>query len=159
MTRRLAALGSSPSPTGGATGRGRSLISALSAILRAVAIVDGLVCMYALLQALFLTARERRTTIAVLRACGAGSGAVRLLLAGAAAAAVLPAALIGALLEHFVLGPATARLAVGYASLELGAGAGELSAVLLGLALLAVVAVLWVARQATREPIVAALGG
>ena len=50
---------------------------ALSAILRAVAIVDGLVCMYALLQALFLTARERRTTIAVLRACGAGSGAVR----------------------------------------------------------------------------------
>ena len=71
---------------------------------------------------------------------------------------MLPAALIGALLERFVLGPATARLAVGYASLELGASAGELAAVLPGLALLALAAVLWVARQATREPIVAALG-
>ncbi len=159
VTRRLAALGARPSSTGGATGRGRSLISALSAILRAVAIVDGLVCIYALVQALFLTARERRTTIAVLRACGAGAGAVRLLLAGAAAAAVLPAALIGTLLERFVLGPATARLAVGYASLELSAGVGEVAAVLAGLGLLAVAAVLWVARQATREPIVAALSG
>ncbi len=157
VTRRLAALGAKPKATGGATDRGRSLIAALTAILRAVAIVDGLVCIYALIQALFLTARERRSTIAVLRACGADAGAVRVLLGGAAVAAVAPAALIGVLLERFVLGPAMARLAIGYASLELSAGAGEIAAVLAGLAVLAAAAVLWVARQAGREPIVVAL--
>ena len=155
----LTALGARSSPTGGATAHGRSLIAALSAILRAVAIVDGLVCTYALIQALFITARERRSVIGVLRACGAGAGAVRVLLAGAAAAAVLPAALIGVLLERLLLAPAMARLAVGYASLELSAGAGQVALVLAGLALLALAAVLWVARQATREPIVTALGG
>ncbi len=159
VTRRLVALGARPSATGGATNRGRSLIAALSAILRAVAIVDGLVCMYALVQALFLTARERRATIALLRASGAGAGTVRLLLAGAAAAAVVPAALLGIVLERFALGPGMARLAIGYASLELSAGPVQIGVVLLGLAALATGAVLWVARQAAREPIVAALSG
>ena len=159
VSSELAAAGARPSAAAGATGRGRSLIAALSAILRAVAIVDGLVCMYALLQALFLTARERRATIAVLRACGADRGAIRLLLAGAAAAAVLPAALLGAVLERVLLGPAMARLAVGYASLELSASPGQLAAVWAGLGVLAAGAVLWVARQTTREPIVEALGG
>jgi len=159
VTARLTALGARSATTSGAIGQGRALIAALTAILRAVAIVDGLVCFYALVQALVLTARERRATIAVLRACGASAGAVRLLLAGAAATVVLPAAVIGALLERFALGPAMARLAVGYASLELTAGPGELAAVLVGLGVLATAAVLWVARQATREPIVSELEG
>ena len=154
----LTALGARAAATTGAIGQGRSLIAALTAILRAVAIVDGLVCFYALVQALVLTARERGATIAVLRACGAGPGAVRLLLAGAATVVVLPAAVIGALLERLVLGPAMARLAVGYASLELAAGTAEVAAVLAGLAALAAAAVFWVARQATRQPIVDALG-
>jgi ABC-type antimicrobial peptide transport system permease subunit len=159
VSRALTALGARSTPTAGAAGHGQSLIAALTAILRAVAIVDGLVCLYALVQALVLTARERRSTIAVLRACGAGAGSVRLLLAGAALAVVLPAALIGVVLERFALGPAMARLAIGYASLELAAGVGEVAIVLSGLLLLGAAAVLWVARQATREPIVAALSG
>jgi ABC-type antimicrobial peptide transport system permease subunit len=155
----LAALGARSAPTGGAIGQGHSLIAALTAILRAVAIVDGFVCFYALVQALVLTARERRATIAVLRACGASDGGVRLLLAGAAAAVVIPAVVIGTLLERLLLGPTLARLAVGYASLELAAGPGELALVSAGLALLAGAAVYWVARQATRGPIVAGLSG
>ncbi len=154
----LTALGARATPTSGVIGQGHDLVAALTAILRAVAIVDGFVCFYALIQALVLTARERGATIAVLRACGAGAGAVRLLLAGAAAAVVVPAAVLGALLERFVLGPAMARIAVGYASLELAAGPAELAAVLAGLAILASAAVLWVARRASSEPIVEALG-
>lgn len=156
VSARLSALGAT-APTAGAVGHGRSLIAALTAILRAVAIVDGLVCLYALVQALVLTAQERRSTIAVLRAAGAGPGAVRLLLAGAAATVVLPAAVIGVLIERLALGPAMARLAVGYASLELAAGPGQVAVVALGLVLLGAAAVLWVARRATLESIVTAL--
>jgi len=159
VSEGLKALGATSTPATGAVGQGRGLIEALTAILRAVAIVDGFVCFYALVQALVLTARERRATIAVLRACGAGVGGVRLLLAGAAVAVVAPAAVLGGLLERFVLGPVMARLAISYASLELAAGPGEVAVVIVGLALLACAAVLWVARRATREPIVEALGG
>ena len=117
VSAELKALGATSTPASGAVGQGRSLIAALTAILRAVAIVDGFVCLYTLVQALALTARERRATIAVLRACGAGVGGGALLLAGAAVAVVVPAAVLGGLLERFVLGPAMARLAVSYASL------------------------------------------
>lgn len=62
-------------------------------------------------------------------------------------------------LERFALGPGMARIAVGYASLELAADPAQIAAVLVGLVALATAAVLWVARQAAREPIVAALSG
>ena len=71
------------------------LVDVLRAILRAVAIVDGLVCLYALIQACALTVQERRRTVAVLRACGAGARAVRRLLVGAVLALVVPAAVSG----------------------------------------------------------------
>ncbi len=159
VSAQLTALGAVSAPTAGATGQGRSLIAALTAILRAVAIVDGFVCLYALVQALVLTARERRATIAVLRASGANAGAIRGLLGGAALAVVIPAAIIGTALERFALGPAMAHLAVGYASLELTAGVRDVAVVVLGLGALAGAAVVWVARQATRESIIAALQG
>jgi ABC-type antimicrobial peptide transport system permease subunit len=159
VTASLRELGVTPSKTSAAVGTGRALIGALTAILRVVAIVNGLVCVYALMQALMLTARERRATIGVLRACGAGAGAVRLLLAGAAATVVLPSALAGILLEHLALGPALARLAAGYASLALAAGPGEVAIVLAGFALFAALAVIWVARVSAAETIVGALRG
>ena len=68
-----AALGPSATPATGAVGRGVPLVSVLRSILRAVAIVDGLVCLYALIQACALTVQERRRTISVLRAFGAGA--------------------------------------------------------------------------------------
>ena len=159
VTAALTALGALPAPASTATARGAPLIAVLRTILLAVAVVDGLVCLYALVQACALTVQERRRTVAVLRACGAGLIAVQRLLMGAALALVVPAALLGVLLERLVLGPALARLAASYATLPLGASAGEVLATLAGLGLAAVLAVVWVAGISARESVVAGLAG
>jgi ABC-type lipoprotein release transport system permease subunit len=153
-----AALGPSAAPATGAVGRGVPLVSVLRSILRAVAIVDGLVCLYALIQACALTVQERRRTVSVLRAFGAGSSAVGHLLVGAVIALVVPAAVLGIVLERLVLGPALAGLAASYVTLSLGASSTEIGLVLGGLALAALVAIAWVTRQTTRESVVSGLG-
>jgi hypothetical protein len=153
-----AALGPAAAPATGAIGRGVPLVAVLRSILRAVAIVDGLVCLYALIQACTLTVQERRRTVSVLRAFGAGGAAVRRLLGGAVIALVVPAAVIGVLLERLVLGPALSRLAASYVTLSLGASGLEIVAVLAGLALAGALAVAWVARQTTRESVIAGMG-
>ena len=153
VSAALRTLGVAPATAGGATARGAALVDILRAIIRAVAIVDGLVCLYALIQACALTTQERRRTIAVLRACGAGAGAVRRLLLGAALTLLIPAAIVGFLLERFVLGPALSDLAANYASLPLQATAAEVAVTLAGLLAAGGVAVLWVARQASRQSV------
>ncbi len=153
-----AALGPTAAPAAGATARGVPLVNTLRSILQAIAIVDGLVCLYALVQACALTVQERRRTVSVLRAFGGGGAAVRRLLAGAVLALVVPAAALGIVLERIVLGPAMSRLAASYATLPLAASNLEVAAVLLGLAVAGAFAVLWVARQATREAVLAGLG-
>jgi putative ABC transport system permease protein len=158
VTAALSALGAEPAAASGATARGAPLVATLRTILRAVAIVDGLVCLYALIQACALTVQERRRTVAVLRACGAGSASVRRLLLGAALALVVPAAVVGVLLERLLFGPALAQLAASYATLPLQATIGEVLATLAGLGLAAGVAIVWVARQAAREPVITGLG-
>ena len=70
---------------------------------------------------------------------------------------VVPAAAIAVALERLVLGPSLARIAAGYATLALGASLALSAAVVAGLAGLAAAAVLWVGRQASREPIAAGL--
>ncbi len=157
VTSALTAMGGEPTVAAGATARGVPLVNVLRTILRAVAIVDGLVCLYALIQACALTVQERRRTVAVIRACGAGPGAVRRLLLGAALALVVPAAIVGVLLERFVLGPALSHLAENYATLSLTAGRAEVLVTLAGLAVAAGVAVAWVSRQASRESVVEGL--
>ena len=157
VTSALRALGVAPTTAGGATARGATLVDILRAIIRAVAIVDGLVCLYALIQACALTTQERRRTIAVLRACGAGAGAVRRLLFGAALMLLIPAGIVGFLLERFVLGPALSGLAANYATLPLQATPAEVSLTAAGLLAAAGVAVLWVARQASRESVLTGL--
>ena len=151
-------LGSSAAAATGAIGRGAPLVDTLRSILRAIAIVDGLVCLYALIQACALTVQERRRTVSVLRAFGGGATAVRRLLAGAVVALVIPAALLGIVLERVVLGPAMSRLAASYATLPLEASGLEILVVLGGLAVAGAATVFWVARQATRETVVAGLG-
>ena len=153
------ALGPSAAQAAGATARGVPLVNTLRAILTAVAVLDGLVCFYALLQACALTVQERRRTLAVLRACGAGGSAVRRLLAGAVAALLIPAAVIGITLEQLVLGPELSRLAASYATLPISASDAEIAGVLAGVFLAGVVAVLWVSRQVNRETVVAGLAG
>jgi ABC-type antimicrobial peptide transport system permease subunit len=151
------ALGPEAVPASTAVGKGVPLVATLRAILTAVAIVDGLVCLYALIQACALTVQERRRTIAVIRAFGAGSPAVRRLLAGAVAALVVPAALLGILVETLVLGPALWNLAASYAALPLQPTTLDVVFVLIGLVVAGGVAVAWVARQATSESVVLGL--
>ncbi|MBA2261161.1 MAG: ABC transporter permease, partial [Solirubrobacterales bacterium] len=150
-------LGADASETAAATTDDAAFLGTLASLLRAVALVNGLVCLYALMQALALTARERRGTIAVLRATGASRGHVALLLGGVVAAAAVPAVVAGLALQRWVLGPATADLAAGYADLQLTAAAAQATGVAVGVALLAAFASWWVARRTTREPVVAGL--
>jgi ABC-type antimicrobial peptide transport system permease subunit len=155
----LRAIGAHPTVASGAVARGAPLVAVLKTILIAIAVVDGLVCIYALVQACALTMQERRRTVAVLRACGANAGAIRRLLGGAVLALIAPAALVGVLVEWLALGPALAKLAAGYATLDLNPTLTELVAVLLGLTLSGVAAVFWVTRSAVREPVVEGLAG
>jgi ABC-type lipoprotein release transport system permease subunit len=152
-----AALGSVAAPATGAVGRGVPLVAVLRSILRAVAVVDGLVCLYALIQACALTVQERRRTVSVLRAFGAGTTAVGRLLLGAVIALVVPAALLGIVLERLVLGPALSTLAASYVSLSLSASGTEIALVMAGLVLAGLVAIVWVTRQTTRESVIAGL--
>jgi ABC-type antimicrobial peptide transport system permease subunit len=151
VARSLSALGATPAAVGGATTRNGAFLGTLAALLRAVAIVDALVCLYALVQALGLVARERRPTLALLRATGAEGVTVGAVLAGAALAVALPAAVLALALERFVLAPLVGRLAAGYADLGPQSSAGQAALAFGGLALLGVIAAAWVARRATAE--------
>ena len=158
VTRALKALGAVPAAASSATSRGAPLVAVLKTIILAVAVVDGLVCLYALIQACALTVQERRRTIAVLRACGAGAGAIRRLLAGAVLMLLVPSAIVGYLLERFVLGPSLSGLATNYASLSLQATAAQVGVTVAGLLVAAAIAVLWVSRQTQRESVLSGLG-
>ncbi len=151
VSRRLAALGAQPAAVGGATTRNGAFLGTLAALLRVIALVDALVCLYALVQALGLVARERRPTLALLRATGAQGATVGAVLAGAALAVAIPAAVLALALERLVLAPLVSRLAAGYADLGPQSSAAQVALALGGLAALGVVAAAWVARRATAE--------
>ena len=70
---------------------------------------------------------------------------------------MIPAAVFGILIEWLLLGPALAHLAASYATLELSAGYAQIAAVVAGLLVAALIAVLWVTRQATQETVVEGL--
>jgi hypothetical protein len=157
VTAGLRRLAVEPVSVGGATTRDTSFLGILAGVLRAVALAVGLVCLYALLQGLAMTARERRGALSVLRACGASRADVAAVLGGAAAAVALPAAVLAVVLELTVFGPLVTRLAAGYAGLPLSPTTAQILAVAGGLALLAVAAAAAVARRIAREPVVAGL--
>jgi putative ABC transport system permease protein len=152
VSRSLARLGARPAAVGGATTRNGAFLGTLAALLRVVALVNALVCLYALVQGLGLVARERAPTLALLRATGAEGATVGAVLAGAALAVALPAAVLALALERLVLAPLVGRLAAGYADLAPQSSAGQAAIALGGLALLGLVAAAWVARRATAAP-------
>ncbi len=154
---RLRDLGSVASRVGGATTRNGDFLGILATLLRAVAAIDALVCLYALAQSLALTARERRPTLALLRATGAPVGTIGAVLAGAGLALAVPAALLGLALEHWVLAPFVGGLAAGYADLAARPQGGQAALVVVGLVGLAIAAAAWTARRAVAEPPVAGL--
>jgi MacB-like periplasmic core domain/FtsX-like permease family len=157
VRRDLAALGAVPRSVSGATGDDGGLLDVLAGLLRLVAVTVALVCLVSLVQALALTAAERRGAVATLRASGAGVGALRRLLAGAALAVVAPAAVLAVALEGLLLAPAIEGLAAGYADLPLRTGLGQVALVGVGLTVLTASASAWTARRLVREPVVAGL--
>jgi ABC-type antimicrobial peptide transport system permease subunit len=140
----------------GAT-RNKTFLGVLASVLRVVAGINLLICLYALIQALTVTAAERRQTIAVLRASGARRSTITLVMLGAAVAVIAIAVPVGIALERILLGPLVARLAADYATLPLGASAGELAITIAAIAAIAAAAAAWVARHAESEPIAASL--
>ena len=157
VSRRLTEIGAPPRAAGAATTRNGQFLAVLASVLRGVGLAVGLVCLYALVQALAMTARERRGAVALLRACGGDARTVATVLAGAAAAVAVPAALLGVVLEWAVFGPLVARLAAGFASLPLAPAPGHVAIVVCGLLGLAAAATGLVARRVLREPVVAGL--
>ncbi len=157
VERRLVALGASLQPVAAAQTDNARFLAVLAAVLRGVGLAVGLVCLYALVQALTVTARERRGAVALLRACGADGPTVALVLAGAAAAVAVPAAVAGVALETLAFGPLVARLAASFASLPLAPTLGQVTLVAGGLLALAAAATAVVARRVLREPVVAGL--
>jgi ABC-type lipoprotein release transport system permease subunit len=157
VARELEALGAPPQPAGAATTRNAAFLGVLAAVLRGVGLAVGIVCLYALVQALAMTARERRGAVALLRACGADTATIAAVFAGAALAVALPAAGVGVLLEWLVLGPLVSRRAAGYADLPLAPSAGQAALVVAGLLLLAAAATAVVARRTMREPVIEGL--
>jgi hypothetical protein len=153
----LRALGAAPTPVRGATTSNAGFLGILASVLRGVGLAIGLVCLYALIQALAIIARERRGAIALLRAAGADRLTVGLVLAGAALAVAVPAALAAAVLERVALGPLVASLAAGFASLELAPTLAQVLLVIAGVLGLSAIATAVIARRVMREPIVAGL--
>ena len=157
LSTRLTQAGFAPEKAGGVLLRNGGFLGVLAGLLRSMAIVSGLVCLYALVQMLALTAEERRTAVAVVRACGGSPGQVAAVLGGASILVAVLAAVAGILLERAVVGPAASSLAASYVTLPLVAGAAETVLVAAGLVVLAGAAAAWVARSAVRHPIAAAL--
>ncbi len=155
-----AALGRSGRPAqtvGGVTSSNASFLGVLAALLRTIAVLDGVVCAYVVTQMMLLTASERRSAVAVLRACGAGPGQVAAVFAGVALPAAALAAPVAVVLERVVLGPAVAGLAASYVSLSVRAGGADVALMVAGLAAITAGAAAAVARHAGREPILRAL--
>ncbi|MDA0161480.1 ABC transporter permease [Solirubrobacter ginsenosidimutans] len=157
VTRELVGLGASVRPVGAAQTDNAAFLAVLAAVLRGVGLAVGLVCLYALVQALTVTARERRGAVALLRAVGADGPSVGLVLAGAAVAVAIPAAAAGVFLEVVAFGPLVAHLAAGFAALPLSPTLAQIALVVGGLLLLAVIATALVARRVLREPVIAGL--
>ena len=134
-----------------------SFLRVLAALLRSVALLDALVCVYALAQMLALVARERRRAVAVVRAVGASRAQVLAVFAGSALLVVALATPLGLAAERFVLGPSVSALAVSYVSLSLRAGLEAILVVLAGLALAIVGSAGWATRAATAEAIIVPL--
>lgn len=165
VRRRLRPYGETVASSGGVTGeavhgwaaRNSGFVGVLVALLRAVAVLDGLVCLYALAQVLALTAEERRQAVAVIRAVGGSRGQVRRVFIGAATAVAALAAPVGILLERLVVGPAVSRLAASYVTLPLAAGPAPVALLIGGLLAAALGAAAIVARRAWVQPIAPAL--
>jgi ABC-type lipoprotein release transport system permease subunit len=137
--------------------RNGGFVSILVSLLRTIALLDGIVCLYVLAQMLALTAQERRRAVALVRACGGSARQLAAVFAGAALPVAALAAPLGILLERSVVGPTVSRLAATYVSLPLTAGLAPIAIVTCGLLAAAYGASWWVGRSAVGEPVIIGL--
>ncbi len=159
VQRELAAAGFAGAAPGGPTSSAGGLLGVIALLLRSVAAVVALVCLYVLTQTLVLTAEERRGAVAILRAVGGSRRDVTFVFAGAAAIVVALAAPIGLLLERAVVGPSVQRLSASYVSLALAPTLLQTLIVVVGVLAVAGVACSVVARATVRREIVFGLRG
>ena len=82
---------------------------------------------------LALTAYERRSSIALIRACGADTAQVAAVFAGAALVVAAIAAPVAIVVQRTLLGPQAADLAATYATISLAAAPRDSAVVLAGL--------------------------
>jgi ABC-type lipoprotein release transport system permease subunit len=157
VASELVQIGRPARTVGGVTANDASFLGVLVALLRTVAVLDGIVCAYVVAQMMLLTARERRSAVAVLRACGASRRAVGEVFAGTALPAAVMAAPVAVLLEAVVLGPAVSRLTASYVAVSLGPTWTEVGLVAVGLVAISGAAAAWVAHGASRDPVSEAL--
>jgi ABC-type lipoprotein release transport system permease subunit len=137
--------------------RSSGFIGVLVALLRSLAVLDAAVCLYAVAQALLLTAQERRRALAIVRAQGAAGRHLLSIFAVAAVSLVLLAGGLAVLLERLALAPEIARLAASYVLLALGAGGAVVAYTLVGLVGGALVVAAGVARAVARRPVIEGL--
>jgi ABC-type lipoprotein release transport system permease subunit len=165
VTTALARSGVTTTSSGGIAGqsvqgwaaRSSGFIGILVALLRSVAVLDALVCLYAVGQALALTAQERRRALAVVRAQGAGRVHLFAVFGVAAGFLVLLAWGLAALLERWAVAPGVAHLAASYVVLALSAGGRLLGLTLAGLLFGAAIVSAVLVRVIARQPVVAGL--
>ncbi len=153
VSDELRSIGADPQEATGTTTRDQAFLGVLASVLRVVAVVNGLICLFIFVQALAVTAAERRKSLAVLRAAGADRRTITLVLSGAAFAVMIVAIPLGIALERFLLGPLVSRLAAGYATPGLATPAVQVLIVVAALTVLALVAASRVSRHAERTPI------
>jgi ABC-type lipoprotein release transport system permease subunit len=137
----------------GVTTRNAGFLGVLADLLRTVAVVDGLVCVYVLAQMLGLLALERGAAVGLLRAVGASARQIGAVFLGAALLVAAIAFPLAVLVEHTLLGPQAADLAASYATVPLGASSTDVAAALVGLAVVAGASSLFVARRMLRVPV------
>jgi putative ABC transport system permease protein len=165
VTEALAHKGEGSTDSGGIAGqsvqgwasRSSGFINILVALLRTVAILDVAVCLYAVGQALALTSQERRRTLSVIRAQGAGRRHLFAVFGIAAAFLVVLAWALAAALERWAVGPGVSHLAASYVVLVLSAGGQLLALTLAGLLLGAALVSALLVRAIVRQPVVAGL--
>ncbi len=162
VTELLARSGKATTTSGGIAGqsvqgwasRSSGFIDILVALLRTVAVLDIGVCLYAVGQALALTSQERRRTLAVVRAQGAGRLHLFAVFGVAAAFLVLLAWVLAAALERWAVAPGVAHLAASYVVLALSATGQLLVLTLAGLLLGAALVSALLVRAIIRQPVV-----
>jgi ABC-type antimicrobial peptide transport system permease subunit len=133
---------------------GAPFLTTIVALLRIVAVVNGLVCAALVLLALVVLARERSETIGVLRTSGGSQRDVWSLLFGAGASLVLTALTVAYALERFVFGPTLSGMVERYGELPLAPNVVDVVVVGLAGVLVAALTAAVAGRRYVNEPVV-----